>query len=98
MARVTKARTAVLDRKSAASKGWVFIAKTNGTQPCRERPDLYDPEYQKDSRQRQAKALCAGCPFLVECREEGLKNPQSWGIWGGLTAGERRAIREMRNT
>src|SRR5699024_3664991 len=39
----------------------------------------------------QAKAVCAGCPVLAQCREYGMTEPH--GVWGGLSAGERREIR-----
>ncbi len=51
---------------------------------------------------RQAKAICAGCPVLVECREEALSpdNPIGvllFGVWGGMSMDERvRLIRRRR--
>jgi len=43
----------------------------------------------------QAKAICAGCPVREECRSFALRTGQDHGIWGGLTAGERRALRRQ---
>ena len=39
----------------------------------------------------QAKAICAGCPVLADCRTFGMT--QAEGIWGGMTATERRELR-----
>jgi hypothetical protein len=35
----------------------------------------------------EARALCVGCPIQAECKELGQDVP--WGVWGGLTPGER---------
>lgn len=40
----------------------------------------------------EAKALCARCPVLHDCRAHGIAHEQ-WGVWGGLTETEREAIR-----
>lgn len=29
----------------------------------------------------RARAVCAGCPVRVECRQEGEE--MNWGVWGG---------------
>ena len=45
------------------------------------------------SREVQAaKAICAGCSVLEECREYALETAQPFGVWGGLDEEERRAI------
>lgn len=40
----------------------------------------------------QAKARCARCPVLDECRAHGIAH-EPWGIWGGLTETEREQAR-----
>ncbi len=40
---------------------------------------------------RRAKAICATCPVLAECREWAIVH-ERFGIWGGLTERERRDI------
>ena len=40
----------------------------------------------------QAKAICAACPVLDECKAYIDANPQP-GIWGGTTERERKAAR-----
>ncbi|SCD58072.1 WhiB family transcriptional regulator, redox-sensing transcriptional regulator, partial [Streptomyces sp. SolWspMP-sol7th] len=39
-----------------------------------------------------AKRVCADCPVRVECREHALVQPEPYGVWGGLTAAERRVL------
>jgi len=39
-----------------------------------------------------ARAICVGCPERIPCLDYALKN-ENWGMWGGLTASERRYFR-----
>lgn len=45
---------------------------------------------------RAAKRICARCQHVTECAEWAIQNEQ-FGIWGGLTSGERIFIRRRRN-
>lgn len=62
---------------------------------CRfEDPELFFPlgESGPSVRQiEQARAVCHRCPVLGECRAWALRNSEYDGVWGGMTAGERRA-------
>ncbi|MGV9255300.1 WhiB family transcriptional regulator [Streptomyces sp. NPDC003697] len=40
----------------------------------------------------QARAVCRRCPVLRECRAFALRNRERDGIWGGMTATERRRV------
>lgn len=42
-----------------------------------------------------AKNICMGCPVIDDCLEFGLF--EDFGIWGGTTRTERRAIRKRRD-
>lgn len=44
----------------------------------------------------KAKQVCAQCPVLKDCRAWALKVGPEFGIFGGLTAHERRLVREGR--
>lgn len=44
----------------------------------------------------QAKTVCESCPVQAECLEEALARPEEWGVWGGMTAGERQRLRRRR--
>lgn len=54
------------------------------------------PSKAQAKRHDQAKAICAMCPVLEQCREHALKNDERFGIWGGLTEKERAAIKRQR--
>lgn len=40
-------------------------------------------------RQQKAKALCAQCPVVTQCRMYSLMLPERFGTWGGLSEDER---------
>lgn len=45
---------------------------------------------------RPAKAICAECPVVDECREYALGVPALQGVWGGLSENERDRLRKRR--
>lgn len=55
-----------------------------------EGPAMFFPGQGED--QRPAKAICAGCPVRVRC-ELAARAGAEVGIWGGLSARERRKAR-----
>lgn len=44
----------------------------------------------------RAKEVCARCPVQGLCLEAGVRNNEQFGIWGGTTPAERRAIKRRR--
>jgi WhiB family redox-sensing transcriptional regulator len=40
----------------------------------------------------QAKKVCATCPVAGDCLQYAIRTDQPFGVWGGLTAGERRDL------
>ncbi|MCW2527286.1 MAG: WhiB family regulatory protein [Pseudonocardiales bacterium] len=48
-------------------------------------------------RERNAKAICGGCPVKVECLQWALSVHEPYGTWGGLTVGEREEIFALRS-
>lgn len=40
-----------------------------------------------------AKAICATCPVVDECLQWALDHDETYGVWGGLSAYERRGLR-----
>ena len=38
----------------------------------------------RSNRESEAKAVCAICPVIAECRSHALAVPEIFGIWGGL--------------
>lgn len=51
-----------------------------------------EPTASRLAREEAAKRVCARCPVLLECREHALLQPEPYGVWGGLTAAERRVV------
>jgi WhiB family transcriptional regulator, redox-sensing transcriptional regulator len=56
-------------------------------------PALFYPESQASTK--DAKKVCGSCPVRYECLEFAIEKGEKFGIWGGLTARERR--HEVRN-
>jgi WhiB family redox-sensing transcriptional regulator len=46
--------------------------------------------------QNRAKAVCLGCPVRTECLADALDNRIEFGVWGGMTERERRALLRRR--
>lgn len=40
-------------------------------------------------RENRAKQLCQTCPVIAQCRSHALETGEAYGIWGGLSEGER---------
>ncbi|MFB7287924.1 MULTISPECIES: WhiB family transcriptional regulator [Streptomycetaceae] len=51
-----------------------------------------EPTAARLSREEAAKRVCARCPVMLECREHALLQPEPYGVWGGMTAAERRVV------
>lgn len=56
--------------------------------------ELFFPE--RGNQNRAAKAVCAQCPVSDECLDYALAHGESYGIWGGTTERERRALAARR--
>ncbi|MEU4173232.1 WhiB family transcriptional regulator [Streptomyces sp. NPDC026665] len=58
-----------------------------------------DPEelFGESAQQKRAKALCSGCPVRTECLVEALDQRIEFGVWGGMTERERRALLRRRS-
>lgn len=66
--------------------GWVERAS------CRGRGDLFFPT-NGGSYSKEARALCAACPVVNQCRSAGWSEPD--GMWAGESPFERRSRRRM---
>ena len=59
-------------------------------------PDLFFPEGAAGPTLQavdQARRLCGACPVQARCLDWALDHHVAFGIWGGLTEGERRDLR-----
>jgi WhiB family transcriptional regulator, redox-sensing transcriptional regulator len=70
------------------NEDWATDAACQNRQP--------DELFVKGAAQNRAKQLCMGCPVRTECLAEALDNRLEWGVWGGLTERERRALLRRR--
>ncbi len=43
-------------------------------------------------RDESAKAVCATCPVMEQCRQHALTVREPYGVWGGMTEDEREAV------
>ena len=59
---------------------------------------FFHPEGERGPRRRNrdaaAKAVCATCPVVLQCRAHALKVREPYGVWGGLTEAERESLQE----
>ena len=69
--------------------GWKDLSNCLGVDP-----DLFFPE--RGASTREAKEVCRGCEVRIDCLEYALQNGEKFGIWGGMSARERRRIRRQR--
>src|SRR5690606_24419271 len=53
-----------------------------------------DPDalFVQGAEQNIAKRICRGCPVRYECLADALDNRIEFGVWGGMTERERRAL------
>lgn len=70
-------------------------ALTVSTPLCATRLDV-DFTSSARTEQQRAKALCAGCPRMLACREEALQRRLFDAVRGGLTGRELRALASPR--
>ncbi|KAA9154066.1 WhiB family transcriptional regulator [Amycolatopsis acidicola] len=73
---------------SNQQQSWRLDALCRDTDP--------DELFVRGAEQNRAKVVCMGCPVRTECLAEALDNRISFGIWGGMTERERRALLRRR--
>ncbi|TQC47758.1 WhiB family transcriptional regulator [Rhodococcus sp. WS4] len=44
----------------------------------------------RDRREARARRICQPCPVLAQCRDHALAVGEPFGVWGGMTEGDRR--------
>ena len=74
---------------SAHQADWAAAAKCRGTG---------DVLFAQGAEQRRVRVLCDGCPVKRECLAEALDDRIEWGVWGGMTERERRALLRRKPT
>ncbi|WP_415101082.1 WhiB family transcriptional regulator [Nocardioides sp.] len=71
-------------------ENWAPLAACRDQQP--------DALFVRGAEQNKAKLVCKGCPVRTECLAEALDDQIEWGVWGGMTERERRALLRRRPT
>src|SRR3954471_6379694 len=55
-----------------------------------------DTVFVQGAAQNRAKSVWLGCPVRTECLADALDNRVEFGVWGGMTERERRALLRRR--
>jgi WhiB family transcriptional regulator, redox-sensing transcriptional regulator len=63
---------------------WVSKARCSSADP--------DEMFVLGAKQRKAAAICRQCPVIAECAADALDNQVEFGVWGGMTERQRRAL------
>jgi WhiB family redox-sensing transcriptional regulator len=76
--------------RNRAEGGWLMGWRDHGN--CRGKdPEIFYPEDDEDPA-LAAKAVCEVCPVREPCLEHALTVREKSGVWGGMTARERRRL------
>jgi WhiB family transcriptional regulator, redox-sensing transcriptional regulator len=63
---------------------WVSQARCRASDP--------DELFVRGAAQRKAAVVCRHCPVIAECGADALDNRVEFGVWGGMTERQRRAL------
>jgi Transcription factor WhiB. len=70
--------------QSESRIAWVSQARCRQTDP--------DELFVRGAAQRKAAVICRHCPVILECGADALDNRVEFGVWGGMTERQRRAL------
>jgi WhiB family transcriptional regulator, redox-sensing transcriptional regulator len=85
----TKAAARTAELVGTAVEGdWTARAACRDTDP--------DELFVQGAAQNRAKTRCFGCVVRTECLADALDNRVEFGVWGGMTERERRALLRRR--
>ena len=70
--------------QAEARIAWVSQARCRATDP--------DELFVRGAAQRKAAVICRHCPVIAECGADALDNRVEFGVWGGMTERQRRAL------
>jgi WhiB family redox-sensing transcriptional regulator len=69
---------------AAEDRAWVSKGLCRTTDP--------DQLFVQGAAQRKAAVICRHCPVMQECAADALDNQVPYGVWGGMTERQRRAL------
>jgi WhiB family redox-sensing transcriptional regulator len=71
---------------------WQLLGKCRGVDSSL----FFHPEGERGPsrarREAEAKAICVTCPVIKECAAHALQVREPYGVWGGLSEGEREQL------
>ncbi|WP_410506806.1 WhiB family transcriptional regulator [[Mycobacterium] appelbergii] len=70
--------------EAEARIAWVSQARCRQADP--------DELFVRGAAQRKAAVICRHCPVILECGADALDNRVEFGVWGGMTERQRRAL------
>lgn len=76
---------------SAMSGAWRDQARCRGVDP-----QVFHPAEEDEAGSDAARAICELCPVVESCLEFAISAREKEGVWGGLTARERRRLMRHR--
>ena len=77
-------REGVATARSTWVKDWAQQGLCSRAEP--------DALFVRGAAQQAAKQVCVGCPVIAECLADSLDNRTEFGVWGGMTERQRRAL------
>jgi WhiB family transcriptional regulator, redox-sensing transcriptional regulator len=78
------AHSPVYDTMAEIRISWVSKARCSAADP--------DELFVRGAAQQKAAVICRQCPVILECRADALDNRVEFGVWGGMTERQRRAL------
>ncbi|MFV9456153.1 WhiB family transcriptional regulator [Rhodococcus sp. NM-2] len=84
------------DERTDRAKSRRSQRRRNSRAACRdaELAVFFSPDdergHARDRRETQARQICRPCPVLAQCRDHALVVSETYGVWGGMTEGDRR--------
>ncbi len=74
--------------RTTVTRDWRHRARCRGEDP--------DTLFVQGAQQRDVREVCTACPVRTECLAHALDNRIRFGVWGGMTERERRALLKRR--
>ncbi len=74
--------------RTTVTRDWRHRARCRGEDP--------DTLFVQGAQQRDVREVCKACPVRTECLAHALDNRIRFGVWGGMTERERRALLKRR--
>lgn len=81
-----------MEQYSQSSEEWFKSASCS-----REDPEMFFPQRAKSKAEADAMQVCRECPVRQECLDYALEHEERFGVWGGVSERERKAMLRRRS-